>query len=358
MKAAIISLGSKSSQWTAEEMRKYFKVVDDINLKDVEVTLGDERVELLYNGQPFENYDCVYIKGSFRYAPLLQSIATILSSKGIYTPLEPRSFTIAHDKLLTQLELQRNKIPMPITYITPTPDAAKEILEKINYPIIMKFPHGTQGKGVMVADSLQSAKTMMDALVALKQPFLIQEFVDTEGTDIRAIVIGDQVVTSMKRVAEKGEARANLHAGGKGMSCELDSFTKKIAVQAAKSLGANICGVDILESTKGPVVIEINASPGLQGITEITKVNVAQKIAKYLYEEAKKKHEHKKSQTSKELIEQLDSSVQQNIISSLQFRAKRILLPEVITKMTKFKEDTEYVIAAKKGKLEIKEFKL
>ena len=357
MKAAIISLGSQSSKSTAEEMRKYFKIVDELNLKDVEVTLGDETIELLYNGQPFEEYDCVYIKGSFRYATLLQSIATILTSKGVYTPLKPRAFTIAHDKLLTQIELQRNKIPMPVTYITPTPDAAKEILERVNYPIIMKFPHGTQGKGVMVAESLQGAKTIMDALEALKQPFLIQEFVDTEGTDIRAFVVGDKVVASMKRVANKGETRANLHAGGKGVAYELDSFTKKVAVEAAKSIGAEICGVDILESPKGPVVIEINASPGLS-ITEITKINVAHKIAKYLYDKSLKKHEAKKAVTSKEILQELDSSNQQNIITGLQFRAKRILLPEVITKMTKFKEEKDYIIEAKPGKLEIKEFKL
>ena len=359
MKAALISLGSKSSQWTADEMRKYFKVVDIINLKDLEVTLGDERIELLYNGQPLEEYDCIYVKGSFRYAPFLRSITSILSSRGVYMPLQSYSFTVIHDKLLTQLELQKAKIPMPKTYLTPTPEAAKEILEKLNYPIIMKFPNGTQGKGVMVAESLPSATSMMDALTALKQPFLIQEFVDTGRVDIRAIVIGDKVVASMKRIAKEGEARANLHAGGHAEACELDAHTKKIAIEAAKSVGADICGVDILEGTKGPVVIEINASPGLQGITAATKINVAEKIAKYLYERSKQRTEGHKEIKSKEIMKELEiTTANQNIITNLQFRSKRILLPEVITKMTKFKEENEYVIKAKEGKLEIKEFKL
>ncbi len=359
MKAAIISLGSKSSQWTAEEMRKYFKEVDEINLKDIEVILGDQRVELLYKGKQFGKYDCVYLKGSFRYAPFLRAVTTILSSKGTYMPLEASSFTIVHDKLLTQLEMQRNKIPMPRTYLTPTPEAAKEILESLNYPIIMKFPQGTQGKGVMVADSLASATSMMDALTALKQPFLIQEFVDTGGIDIRAIVIGNKVVASMKRVAKQGETRANIHAGGYGEACELDTYTKKIAIEAAKSVGAEICGVDILESSKGPVVIEINASPGLQGITAATKVNVAEKISKYLYDQTKIRVEGHKETGSKEILKDLGiHKATQDIVTNLDFRAKRILMPEVVTKLTNFKEDKDYIIKASEGKLEVKEFKL
>jgi len=359
MKAAIISLGSTSSKWTAEEMEKVFDSVDMINLKNIEVILGDKDVELLYNGQPFPTYDCVYVKGSFRYAPLLRSITTILTAKGVYCPLKPSVFTVVHDKLLTQLEMQRHKIPMPRTYITPTPEAAKEILERMNYPIIMKFPHGTQGKGVMVADSLASANSMMDALTALKQPFLLQEFIDTGGVDIRAIVIGDRVVAAYKRVAKEGEARANIHAGGHGENVELDAHTKKIAVEAAKSVGAEICGVDILEGGKGPVVLEINASPGLQGVTSTTKINVAEKIAKYLFAETSIRVKGKKNITSKEILSDLGiQKATQDIITSLDFRSKRILLPELVTKLTNFSEEKEYVINANQGKLEIKEFKL
>ena len=261
MKAAIISLGSVSSEWTAKAMRKYFEKVDELNLKDIEVNLGEDRIEVLYNGKPVENYDCIYIKGSFRYLSLLQSITTALYKKTAYMPLKPETFTLGHDKILTQLAIQQSNIPSPGTYITSSADAAKKILKKINYPIVMKFPHGTQGKGVMFAESYASASSMLDALSALKQPFLIQEYVETGGTDIRALVVGDKVVAAMKRKAVPEEKRANIHAGAAGESCTLDYHTKRVAVEAAKAIGADICAVDILEYIKGPVVIEINLSP-------------------------------------------------------------------------------------------------
>ncbi|MBW2992061.1 RimK family alpha-L-glutamate ligase [Candidatus Woesearchaeota archaeon] len=357
MKAALISLRSKSSDMTVEAMRNYFDDVDDLDIRNLEVNLGVKAMELLYNGAPLKNYDCVYAKGSFRYAPLLASASSIMQNKGVYMPIDARSFTISHDKLLTHIELQKNNIPMPKTYLSSTPEAAKELLEKLNYPVIMKFPQGTQGKGVMIADSLKGAKSMLDALSALKQPFIIQEYIETEGVDIRAIVVGERVVAAMKRKATGEEIRANIHAGGKGEACELDSHTKKIAIETAKAVGAEICGVDILESAKGPTVIEVNISPGLQGITAATKVNVADKIAKYLFERTKSiKEGTKKAGTKKILTELGVETPGQEIITDLDFRGKRILLPEMISNVTKFTTHQDYAIEAKEGELRIKKF--
>lgn len=359
MKAALISLRSKSSEMTVEAMRNYFDEVDDLDIRNIEVNLGVKKLELLYSGEQLKDYDCVYAKGSFRYAPLLASTTSMLESKGVYLPIKSSSFTISHDKLLTHIELQRNNIPMPKTYLSSTPEAAKELLEKLNYPIIMKFPQGTQGKGVMIADSLKGAKTMLDALSALKQPFLIQEYIETDGVDVRAIVAGDKVIASMKRKATGDEIRSNIHAGGAGEPCELDAHTKKIAIQTAKAVGAEICGVDILESAKGPVVIEVNISPGLQGITAATKINVADRISKYLFETTKKIREGSKKEGTKKILSELGvESTGQEIITSLDFRGKRILLPEVITNITKFSTDQDYVIEAKDGKLKIKKFEV
>ena len=147
MKAALMSLGSKSSVMTLEAMNKYFDTVDDINLKNLEVTLG-KNLSILYNGQQLKKYDCVYAKGSFRYAPLLRCITTALYNT-TYMPIKPNTFTIGHDKLLTHLALQYYKVPMPETYVVSSIDAAKKILKQVKYPIILKFPYGTQGKGVM-----------------------------------------------------------------------------------------------------------------------------------------------------------------------------------------------------------------
>lgn len=338
-----------------KEMEKYFKSVDDIDLKNIEVNLGSNALEVLYEGKPFDKYDCIYLKGSFRYETLLRSIATALYAE-TYMPIKPAAFTVGHDKLLTQLDIQQHKIPMPTTYIAATTEAAKKILKKVNYPIVMKFPHGSHGKGVMFADSYSSAASMLDALAALRQPFILQEYVESDGADIRAIVVGDKVVAAMKRKAEFGEKRANIHAGGTGEACELDTYTKNLAIRAAQAIEADICAVDLLESVKGPTVIEINLSPGLQGITQATKINVADKIAKFLYTKTSELAESGKKETAKDILKEMGAAPSNEIITHLDFRGNRILLPEVITNITKFAEKDEFSIKASKGELTVKKF--
>ncbi len=354
MKAAIISLGSKSSVMLAEAMQNHFDSCEMLDLRKIEVNLS-QNMQILYEGEPMKEYDCVYLKGSYKYEQLMRSISNSLYSK-TYMPIKPIAFSIAHDKIYTQLDIQNNNIPMPATYVTATMEGAKNILKKVNYPIIMKFPHGTQGKGVMYADSFASASSILDALDSLKQPFLIQEYVETGGVDIRAIVVGDKVVASMKRKAELGEKRANIHAGGKGEPVLLDNYTKKIAVAAAQAIGAEVCGVDMLEDVKGPVVLEINISPGLQGITATTEIDIADKIAGYLYEKAKERKESKKIKETKEILKDIDSAVAQDIISQLDFRGNRILLPEVVSKISKFNEKEEVCINVKNGQITLKRF--
>ena len=354
MRAAIISLGSKSSIMLAQALEKYFDKVDMLDLREIEVNLSKE-MEVLYSGQPIEEYDCIYAKGSYKYEQLLRSISSSLHNKA-YMPISPMAFSIAHDKIYTQLDIQNNNIPMPTTYLTATITGARNILKKVNYPIIMKFPQGTQGKGVMYADSFASASSILDALDRLKQPFLIQEYVETSGVDIRLIVVGEKVVAGMKRKAELGEKRANIHAGGVGESYLPDDYMKKIAVRAAKSIGAEVCAVDLLEGIKGPVVIELNISPGLQGITEATKIDIADKIAKYLFEKTKERIEKKNKKTAKKIMKDINMADGQDIITLLDFRGNRILLPELATKIAKIKEDQEVCLTVSKDEIKIKKY--
>ncbi|PIN73225.1 hypothetical protein COV20_03260 [Candidatus Woesearchaeota archaeon CG10_big_fil_rev_8_21_14_0_10_45_16] len=362
MKAALISLGSVSSQMTAEAMKKYFDQVDMIQLKNIEVNLGKE-AGIYYNGEPFSQYDCVFLKGSFRYAHLLRSIAALLEGRVPYMPLPANSFSTVHNKLLTHLILQQHNIPMPRTYISSTISAAKDLLKKVNYPIVMKFPEGTQGKGVMFADSISSASSLLDALGALNQPFIIQEYIETNGSDIRAIVVGDKVVAAYRRKAQKEDKRSNIHAGGTGEVVTLSREISKIAVDTAKALEVDICGIDILESPLGPLVIEANLSPGLQGVTKVSTIDVADEIAKYLYRRTKEVVEKHRKRASDEVMREIsidntEKERWQQIISSLTFRGERIILPEFVTKITQFSDQKEYVIKAEKGKVEIEEFKL
>jgi len=357
MKAALISLGSVSSTWVADAMKKYFDSVDIINLKEIEVVLG-KKGGIFYQGKEFNQYDCVYLKGSFRYANLLRSVATFLERKVAYQPLTPDSFTVVHNKLLTHLALQQHNIPMPKTFLSPNVDAAKILLKEVRYPIVMKFPEGTQGKGVMFADSFASASSLLDALGVLKQPFIIQEYIDTDGTDIRALVVGEKVVAAMKRKAQTEEKRANIHAGGVGEAVQLSPEAMAVAVETAQALGADVCGVDILEGSRGPLVIEANISPGLQGLSKVSTINIPDEIAKYFFRRTEVALFQDKKKTATDMMKEIaveGSPSNQEVVTHIALRGDRIILPEFVNKIAKFSERKEYVIKSKKGKVEVQE---
>ncbi len=360
MRAAIISLGSKSSVMTAEAMKEFFDHVDMIQLKKIEILLGRD-AGIYYNGKPMEEYDCVYVKGSFRYANLLRSITSMLEGKVAYLPIPSHCFTTVHNKLLTHLALQQHNIPMPKTYLSSTVDEAKELLKRVNYPIVMKFPEGTQGKGVVFADSKASASSLLDAFSALNQPFIIQEYLETGGTDLRVIVIGDKAVAAMKRVAKTDEKRANIHAGGSGEAAHITREVAALAIKTARALGAEVAGVDILEGPHGPMVIEANISPGLQGVSAAhPNKNIAREIAAFFSNQTKMVLSSKGKVETAKVLKKMDDEEKgiNEIITNLQFKGERIVLPLVVTKLTQFNELENYVIRSKKGKLEISEFNL
>jgi ribosomal protein S6--L-glutamate ligase len=357
MRAAIISMGSKSSELTYNAMCKYFDEVHALDIKQIEVDISNKPV-ILYKGKPIEHYDCVFAKGSYKFAMILRAITDVLQSynKQIYLPFVSDAYTNGHDKILSHLKLLHNQVPTPLTYIASSPEAAKNILEKRSYPIIMKIPSGTQGKGVMFADSLASATSMLDTLTTLRQPFLIQEYVETGATDIRAIVVGNKVIAAMKRSGKKDEKRSNLHAGGVGESIIPTEDVKRIAIKAAKALGAEICGVDILDSKlKGPLVIELNLSPGLQGVIQATGIDVADKIAAYLAEKTKEMLQSKQPEKTS-VMEDLDLEKTEtaNILTNLVVRGSKIVLPEIAYKVSEIDEDTEVELNLDKGHIEIK----
>jgi ribosomal protein S6--L-glutamate ligase len=354
MKAAVISLGSNSSQITAEALAKYFDTADMLQLRNIEIKLGKE-AGVYYQGKPLPYYDCIYAKGSFRYANLLRSITTMLRGKVPYMPLPADTFTVAHNKLLTQLVLQQHNIPMPRTYLSPTIDEAKELLKQVNYPIVMKFPEGTQGKGVMFADSLSSASSLLDALGALNQPFIIQEYVETGGTDVRALVVGEKVVAAMRRKAKQDEKRANLHAGGTGEAVQLSRESMNIALDTAKALGAGILGVDILEGPLGPQVIEVNVSPGL-GINEVSTLDLPDEIAKFLHRETMKVVSGNQVKDAAEVMREINNDgSEQEIIAGIQLRGDKVILPSIVNKIAKMSDRKNYSMKVSKGKIKIEE---
>lgn len=352
MRLGIISLGGRSSKGVVEESKAFFSEVLEFNIKHVEVHVNSSRTsEVFHNGELIKDLDCLYIRGSHKYGLLQRAIAESFLNK-CFMPLSPESFTYTHDKFLTMMRLQELKIPTPKGYVAATTEAARSILEQVHYPIIMKLPQGTQGKGVLFADSLSSARTIIDTLDVFNQPYLIQEYVDTNATDLRAIVIGDKVVAAMMRKAKGQERRANTHLGGEGTPVELDAYTEEVAVRAAQALGAGICGVDILEAEK-PYVIEGNVSPSLiGGISQSTKKNVAGMVAKYLADKTAEFLANRKKKQVGEVIP--NGSQSHEVVTNVNIKAGVMKLPQVVTTLGGFQDNDEVTLVIKKGKVIIK----
>jgi len=354
MRLAIISLKSESSKLIEKEARDLFKTVDFLDIRDIEISITAKNTEILFKSKPLERYDCIYCRGSYKYANLLRSISYTLN-KEAYMPISPEAFTIAHDKFLTLNCLQKNKINVPKTHMAAKTSAAKKIIEDIYYPAIIKIPSGTHGKGVMFADSIESAKSILDALEVFRQPYMIQEYIETRSTDIRAFVIGEKVVCSMRRIGAPNDRRANLHSGANGEPLILDEESKELAIKSARAINTEICGVDILQgANKKPVVIEVNISPGLQGITKVTKKNVAYEIAKYLYEKSREFKKQEKSHDYNNVLNELDLNKKNEIITNLNMKAGIIKVPESITRLSGLKPDDEVKISVKRNFIKIK----
>jgi ribosomal protein S6--L-glutamate ligase len=208
-------------------------------------------------------------------------IVKYLKESDVYVPVSPESILISHNKFLTLEVLNDADIPIPETYLTMSPATAKRVVEKMKPPVVMKLLGGSGGKGVMFAPEKNSAFTMIDTLGVLNQPLFIEKYVKNPGEDIRVIVVGNEAVASMKRKAKKGEKRSNLAAGGKGVAYKIDSEIEDISIKSAKAIGAEICGVDIIEGPNGPVVLELNICPGMK-ISKVTGINVERSIAEYV----------------------------------------------------------------------------
>ena len=161
-------------------------------------------------------------------------------------------------------------------------------------PLIIKLLEGTQGMGVILADTYQSAKSIIEAFQGLNIDVLVQEFIpEADGEDLRCLVIGDKVVATMKRISNPGEFRANLHRGGKAENVKLTAEERNMAIKSAKVMGLKLAGVDLIRSHQGPLVLEVNSSPGLEGIETVTGIDISDKIIECLEKNAMKRKTQK-----------------------------------------------------------------
>ena len=201
-----------------------------------------------------------------------------------YAINESIAITRSRDKLRAHQLLARKSIGQPVTSYAHSAKATDNLIESVGgAPLILKLTNSTHGNGVLLAETKKAAEALINAFRGIGSDFLVQEFIkEAGGSDIRCFVVGDKVIAAMQRSAAKGEYRSNLHRGGTAEVIKLNPDERRLAVRAAKVMGLDLAGVDIIRSAHGPLVIEVNSSPGLEGIEKATGINVAEKIIQYI----------------------------------------------------------------------------
>ncbi len=215
---------------------------------------------------------------------------------GVYSSARSLGILRAQNKVRTLQIMNRKGIPIPDTVFSVNPDNIKEQIELLGgTPVVIKLQEGTQGIGVMLAESKQSAKSIMDTFYRMNRSILLQEFIkESNSEDIRAFVVGNKIVSAMKRKGLDDDFRSNIHRGGSGSIATLTKKEMSMAIRAANYLGLPVAGVDLIRSKRGPLLIEVNSTPGLQGIEAYTKVNVAEEIIKFLEKKCSTKNSRTK----------------------------------------------------------------
>lgn len=203
---------------------------------------------------------------------------------GSYPLNESVAITRARDKLRSLQLLSRQGIDLPMTGIAHSPDDTRDMIEMVGgAPLVVKLVEGTQGIGVVLAETRQAAESVIDAFRGLNAHILVQEYIqEAKGCDIRCFVVGDEVVAAIERRAKPGDFRSNLHRGGIATVADITPLEREIAIKSAQTLGLDVAGVDILRANRGPLVMEVNASPGLEGIEKTTGVDIAGKMIQWI----------------------------------------------------------------------------
>lgn len=263
--------------------------VDVIDTLHCYMDITSNRPTVRYKGEELPKYDAVIPRIGASITFYGTSVVRQFEMMGTFAVNESVAISRSRDKLRSMQLLSRKGVGLPRTGFAHSPDNIKDLIKNVGgAPVVIKLLEGTQGIGVVLADTAKAAESIIEAFMGLNANILVQEFIkEAGGADIRCFVIGDKVVAAMKRQAAAGEFRSNLHRGGKAELVRLSAAERRTAVNAAKIMGLNLCGVDILQSNNGPVVMEVNSSPGLQGIEQATGKDVASMVFDFIEKNAK-----------------------------------------------------------------------
>jgi ribosomal protein S6--L-glutamate ligase len=252
------------------------------------ILVDQEGPDLYYNNKPFSRYDAAVPRIGSSITFYGTAVVRHLEQMGITTLNSSQAIRISRDKLRASQILSRHNIGTPTTAFVNRRDLILPAIKKVGgAPVIIKLLEGTQGVGVILADTEKTAQAIVETLQSTKHNVLIQKFIaESKGKDIRCFVVGGKVVAAMRRIASGDEFRSNVHRGGRVEAVTLDSQYENTAIHAAQILGLNVAGVDLLESKDGPQVMEVNSSPGLEGIEQATGIDIADSVIEFLEEAA------------------------------------------------------------------------
>ncbi len=279
MKIAILSQNRKlySTSRLIEEAELRGHNTQVINVLRVYMNIAAHNPTLHYKGSPLEGFDAVIPRIGASVTFYGATVLRQFEIMGIYPLNESVAITRSRDKLRSLQLLSRRGIGLPVTGFASQPDDIKGVIKMVGgAPLVVKLLEGTQGIGVVLAETQKAAESVIEGFMGVKAHIMVQEYIkEARGADIRCLVVGGKVVAAMKRQAAEGEFRSNLHRGGSSSLIKITPEERSTAVRAAKIMGLNVSGVDLLRSNHGPVVMEVNSSPGLQGIENATGKNVA-----------------------------------------------------------------------------------
>ncbi len=263
--------------------------IDVINTLHVHMNISASRPTLRYGGKELPLYDAVIPRIGASVTHYGLAVLRQFEVQGVYPLNESVAIGRSRDKLRALQLLAREGIGMPVTAFAHGPRKAEAVIKEVGgAPVVIKLIEGTQGMGVILAETEASAKSIIEAFSAASVNIMVQEYIkEAHGSDIRAFVVGGEVVAAMRRTGREGDFRSNLHRGGNAEAIELTELERATAVWSAEALGLNVCGVDLLRSHRGPMVLEVNSSPGLKGIEGATGVDVASLIIAFLERNAR-----------------------------------------------------------------------
>lgn len=278
-----------SHQRLVEAAQKRGHDIDVINHLRCYINITSNRPTVSYKGKSLPAYDAIIPRIGASVTFYGTAVVRQFEMMGVYSLCESVAITRSRDKLRSLQLLARKGIGLPVTVFAHRTSKPHEIIDAVGgVPCVIKLLEGTQGIGVVLGETHRAAESIIQAFGGVNTNILVQEFIkEAGGEDIRCVVVGDRVVASMLRKGKEGDFRSNLHQGGTAKSVKITPTERQTAITAAKVMGLGVCGVDMLRSNHGPVVMEVNSSPGLEGVEKATGLDVAGKIIEHLEKHAR-----------------------------------------------------------------------